>query len=407
MSHLRTLIADRIRTEGPISVAEFMRLSLYHPSYGYYARASRRTGRAGDFFTSVDVGPVFGELLARQFAEMWEIVQPAAGCRPPAAFDSNPNPESRTPNPEFFDLVEAGAGSGRLARDVLDALALHHPALYSRVRLHLVEIAAAARAAQIETLGPHASTLVFSSESLPKSVTGVIFANELLDALPTHAVVMAKEGLREVFIDVKSADGNDPEFVEFGGEPSTPELERYLAAAGVQLEPGWHAEINLEAPAWIRQAARSLQRGFLMLLDYGHEAAALYSTSHSAGTLTTFQHHTSGNRASMLQDPGEHDITAHVDLTTVTRTAEAAGLGTLGRLDQTYFLLGLGLAGMLDERRLLEAPALSEVEGLKKRLALKTLMLPGGLGSTLKVLIFGKDVGIPKLKGLSYRVRLT
>ena len=406
MSHLRTLIADRIRAEGPISVAEFMRLSLYHPAYGYYARASRRTGRAGDFFTSVDVGPVFGELLARQFAEMWEVL------RSSHASTGSDEPEARSPKPEarFFDLVEAGAGSGRLARDVLDALARHHPELYSRVRLHLVEIAAAARAVQIETLGPHASTLVFSSESLPKSVTGVIFANELLDALPTHAVVMTEEGLREVFIDVKSADGNDSEFVESEGGPSTPELERYLAAAGAQLEPGWRAEINLEAPAWIRQAARSLQRGFLMLLDYGHEAAALYSASHSAGTLTTFQHHTSGSRAAMLQDPGEHDITAHVDLTTVTRTAEAVGLVTLGRLDQTYFLLGLGLAEMLDGEPFDGAqgrPFDIDQTALKKRLGLKTLMLPGGLGSTLKVLIFGKDVGRPKLKGLSYKIRLT
>jgi SAM-dependent MidA family methyltransferase len=464
MSRLRTLIADRIRTEGPISVAEFMRLSLYHPSDGYYARASRRTGRAGDFFTSVDVGPVFGELLARQFAEMWEIV--AAG--------RSPIPD---PTPPSFDLVEVGAGSGRLARDVLDALARHRPELSSRVRLHLVEIAAAARAAQVETLGPHASTLMFSSDSLPERVSGVIVANELLDAFPTHAVVMTEEGLREVFIDVRGAAGDDPEFLQCEREPSTPELERYLAAAAVQLEPGWRAEINLEAPAWIRQAARSLQRGFLMLLDYGHEAAELYSASHSAGTLTTFQHHTSGDLASLLQDPGEHDITAHVDLTTVTRTAEAAGLMTLGRLDQTYFLLGLGLAEMLDEpfdpstslrvngerRRTVDlargrpgdpstwlrtsrstlrpgspdSALLSSVEArrslerrrpepgggggridgeprrtidqtaLRKRLALKTLMLPGGLGSTLKVLIFGKDVGRPTLRGLSYKVRLT
>jgi len=111
MSQLRALIADRIRTTGPISVAEFMRLSLYHPDYGYYARASRRTGRAGDFFTSVDVGSVFGELLARQFAEMAAIIG---------------GPQSRIPTPESpqgsFDLVEAGAGSGRLARDVLTRL---------------------------------------------------------------------------------------------------------------------------------------------------------------------------------------------------------------------------------------------------------------------------------------------
>ena len=381
MNPLRGLIADRIRATGPISLAEYMGLSLYHPSLGYYARASRRTGRTGDFFTSVDVGPVFGELLARQFAEMWRILQeqPAAGGR----------------RPVDFDLVEAGAGSGRLARDILDAAASHHRDFYDIVRLHLVEIAPAARAAQRDTLGPHVSKLASSSESVPDSVCGVMFANELLDALPTHAVVMREDGLREIFVDLQG-----DELIERELEPSTPQIARQLAQAGGRLEPGWRAEINLEATAWIRRAARSLSRGFLLVMDYGHEAQELYSVTHSAGTLMTFHQHTSDERESLLRDPGERDMTAHVDLTTMARTAEGEGLLTLGRLDQTYFLLGLGLAEMLD------APQFDRAS-LKRRLALKTLMLPGGLGSTLKVLIFGKEVGRPALKGLSYRIRLT
>jgi SAM-dependent MidA family methyltransferase len=383
---LRTLIADRIRAAGPISVAEYMRLALYHPAHGYYARASRRTGRAGDFFTSIDVGPAFGELLARQFAEMWDILD--AGL---------PNPEPRTPNPESrpFHLVEAGAGSGRLARDVLDAAARCHTDFYGRVRLHLVEVSPTARAAQEDTLGPHAPLLASSAETLGRGVRGVIVANELLDALPTHTVVMREQGLRELFVDLADDPSGTAPFVEREMETSTPELARYLGRANVRLEPGWRAEINLEAVEWTRRAAAALDRGFLVIIDYGHEAAELYSAAHSAGTLTTFHRHTSGDSATLLQDPGEHDITAHVDLTTVTRTAEAAGLETLGRLDQTYFLLGLGLADMLAQA------------SLKQRLALKTLMLPGGLGSTLKVLIFGKNVGTPKLRGLSYRERMT
>jgi len=377
MNPLRTLIADRIRANGPISVAEYMSLALYHPSHGYYARASCRTGRAGDFFTSVDIGPVFGELLARQFAEMQQIVrEPEAQSAEPGARRPTPEAhslaESRIPGPESrsFDLAEAAAGSGRLARDILDAAARHHPELYDTVRLHLIETAPAARTAQIETLGPHASKLVSSSASLPESITGVIFANELLDALPTHAVVMREDGLREIFVDVRNeasprTDQSRPhtigessvpgpgehhqvELVEREREPSTRDLGRYLDRAGVRLEPGWRAEINLEASAWIRQAARSLRRGFLMLIDYGHEAADLYSATHSAGTLATFRQHTHGDRGSLLQDPGECDMTAHVDLTTLARTAEAEGLVTLGRLDQTYFLLGLGLAEMIE-----------------------------------------------------------
>jgi len=385
---LRDLIGERIRANGPISVAEYMRLALYHPSLGYYARAVRRTGRAGDFLTSVDVGPVFGELLARQFAEMWQIL------------DSRPQaPHSAPPG---FDLVEAAAGNGRLARDILDAAARHHARFYERVRLSLVEVGSAARAGQAATLGPHASRLARSAATLPDAVEGAIFANELLDALPVHTVVMRGNGLREVFIDQEGSAGA---FVEREMPPSTPDLVTHLERAGACLEPGWRADVSLEAPAWIAEAARALRRGFLVVIDYGYDAADLYSAAHRDGTLATFLRHTSGDRASALQDPGDRDITAHVDLTAVTRAAEAAGLTALGRLDQTYFLLGLGLDGLLEGDAARTAPF--DAAALKRRLALKTLMLPGGLGSTLKVLVFGRDVGTPALKGLSFGGRMT
>ena len=374
---LRELIADRIRTSGPISFAEFMDISLYHPELGYYARAAQKTGRAGDFFTSVDVGPIFGGLLAKQFAEMWRLLSPTA----------------QGPRPKAFDLVEAGAGSGRLARDILDAAQKHDVEFYSAIRLSLVEPSPTARAAQIETLGPHASLLTHSSTTLPGEVYGVIYANELLDALPTHAVVMTDNGLREVFIDVDSSRSSaQARFVERFDEPSTPRLAEYLARAGAEMRVGWRTEVNLNAEEWTKNAAAALRRGFIVLIDYGHDERELYSTSHSAGTLTSYKQHS--QLADFLQEPGETDITAHVDLTAVTRAAEHSGLDVLARLDQTYFMLGLGI---------------TELEGLSlhQRLAMKTLLLPGGLGSTHKVLIFGKGVGRPTLKGCSYRVRLT
>jgi SAM-dependent MidA family methyltransferase len=370
MSALSELIADRIRSSGPISFAEYMELSLYHPTLGYYARAPQRTGRAGDFFTSVDVGPIFGQLLARQFGEMRHILQS-----------------------EQFDLVEAGAGSGRLARDILDAAQRDDPEFYSAVRLSLVESSASARAAHADTLGPHAPLLDHSGAALPQTITGVVFANELLDALPTHVAVMTDNGLREVFVDVGPDHGESAsQFVERLDELSTPRIAQYLARAGAEMRVGWRAEVTLAAEDWIRQASVSLQQGFLVLVDYGHEEQELFSASHATGTLTSFAMHTASN--DVLDDPGERDITAHVDLTAVTRAAEQSGLDVIARLDQTYFLLGLGL------------PQLEHLT-LKQRLAMKTLLLPGGLGSTHKVLIFGKGVGRPSLMGASYRVRLT
>ena len=390
MSLLCELIADLIRRGGPIRFAEFMELSLYHPELGYYARAAQKTGRAGDFFTSVDVGAIFGELLAKQFAEMWRVMENGeSGVG--RGFSQN---SAKTPPDPVFDLVEAGAGNGRLARDVLDAARRVDPEFYSAIRLSLIEQSPAARAAQRKTLGPHAALLGHSAVELPEDVRGVIFANELLDALPTHAVAMTRDGLREVFVDLapSTSSRRSGHFVERLQKPSTPRIADYLARAGAVMPQGARAEVNLAAEDWLKRAATNLRKGFVLIIDYGHEEAELYGGAHATGTLTSFKHHT--QMADFLQEPGECDITAHVDLTAMTHTAERAGLDVLGRLDQTYFLLGLGIA---------------DLDGmpLKQRLALKTLLLPGGLGSTHKVLIFGKDVGRPALKGLSYRIRLT
>jgi len=184
------------------------------------------------------------------------------------------------------------------------------------------------------------------------------------------------------------------------GPPSTPALEAYLGRVGAVLEVGWRAEINLAALDWISDAARRLRRGFIILIDYGHEARELYSASHSAGTLTSFAGHRSmgtesgGAMPAWLTDPGERDITAHVDFTSVRAAAEAEGLTTIAFLDQTYFLMGL-----LD--------ALSNPQSAIRNPQLKTLILPGGLGSTMKVLILSKGVGAPALKGTSFKVRVT
>jgi SAM-dependent MidA family methyltransferase len=388
-------IADVIRERGPLTVAAFMDVALYDRDLGYYARAVRRSGRAGDFFTSVDVGPVFGELLELQIAEMASIL------------------ESRIPNPESpFDLVEAGAGNGRLSADILRAAHRRDPWLYERTRLHLADASASARAAERTTLagGPGnvdvVDRLVSSSESLPSSFEGVLIANELLDALPVHQVVMRADGLREVYVDV-----SDGRLVTREGPVSTPALAAYLDRLGVALEPGWRVEINLRASDWIRDVARRLRRGFVILIDYGHEARELYSPTHAGGTLTTFARHTmagpesSPGSPSWLAHPGEQDITAHVDFTSVRAAAEDEGLTTLGFLDQTYFLLGLANLENLEHRG---NPAnLANPENLKQRLALKTLLMPGGLGSTHKVMILSKGVGTPALQGCSYKMRVT
>jgi SAM-dependent MidA family methyltransferase len=401
-------LAALLRERAPLTVAAFMELALYDPQHGYYARAARRSGRAGDFFTSVDVGPLFGELLELQIAEMAALLaappeKATAERAETAEIIQNLSASSANSAVAFpryaaraLDLVEAGAGNGRLAADILRAATDRDPAFYDSIRLHLVEASAAARAAQRETLGDAAGRLVSSTPDLPDRFEGVLIANELLDALPTHQVVMRDDGLKEVYVEAGAR------LVE--AAPSTPALQSYLDRLGVTLEPGWRVEINLRAIEWIRAAARRLARGFMILIDYGHDARELYSASHSAGTLTTFaDHRSAGAEASAaappwLRDPGERDITAHVDFTSVRAAAEDEGLTPLGFLDQTYFLLGLveHFAGARSAQALAERSA-----------ALKTLILPGGLGSTMKVLMLGRGVGTPRLAGCSFKVRVT
>jgi SAM-dependent MidA family methyltransferase len=381
-------IPDLIRERGPLTVAAFMELALYDPQSGYYASTAQRSGRAGDFFTSVDVGPLFGALLAIQIAEM-------------ARF-AHTKDTPHTKEGPGFDLVEAGAGNGRLSADILSALAVRDPEVYDTTRLHLVEASGAARTAQRPVLGEHAARLVGASPTLPQAFRGVLIANELLDAFPVHQVVMRGGRLREIYVRV---DRGGQLFLR-EGDLSTPALAAYFDRLGVRLEEGWRAEVNLQAVDWIRQAVERLERGFIILIDYGHEANDLYSVSHSAGTLTTFSRHQTagGGEDPWLQDPGGRDITAHVDFTSVREAAEAAGAIVLGLLDQTYFVMGLLTAGRTGADAVPDVVAGGERE---KRRALKTLLMPGGLGSTMKVLILGKGVGKPALAGLSYRVRLT
>ncbi len=374
----RGLVAESIRQKGPLTVAQYMELALYAPEVGYYSRRVQASGREGDFYTSVDVGPLFGRLLAFQFAEMARAL----------ASDGDDAPLT-------IDLVEAAAGNGRLSRDILDAAEVHHRWFYDRVALHLVERSASARAAHADGLGPHAGKLRSSCDHLPARITGVVFANELLDALPAHQVEMTADGLREIYVDL---DGD--RLVDRAGPLSTPSLDRYLDQVGVRLDVGTRAEINLDAQNWVRDAAARLASGYLVIIDYGYPAAELYGPHRSRGTLSTFARHQldgpgapPGRAPAWLADPGSRDITAHVDFTGIQKAAEGAGLTLAGVTDQTHLLMNIAASsGLLDE--------LNASERVKERLALKTLVVPGGLGSTHSVIVFASGGVGTKLTGL-------
>jgi SAM-dependent MidA family methyltransferase len=367
---LNDIIASRIARQGRITFADFMAACLYEPGLGYYTSPGRKVGAEGDFYTSITVHASYGRVVAREIAQMWRNMG----------------------SPSGFTLVECGAGNGRLACDIVDFLAEREPEMYRTLRLVLVEQEPSLESAQREMLAVHIDRLSWLSpdEFASSSFTfsGCLYSNELIDALPTHRVVMTSDGLKEIYVTCK-----DSEFAEEAGEPSTPELEAYLKRVAVELHPGQQAEVNLNAPQWLASAARALQRGFILTIDYGYPAEELYTPLRKLGTLLCYyRHQTEENPYLRL---GLQDITAHVDFTTLINCGEVVGLQNVWFGEQYRFLMS---AGIIEELEDLERSDISDEEKLRLRLTFKKLIVPqGGMGDTFRVLLQSKGVDNPQL----------
>src|SRR6266853_2283318 len=366
---LAAVLAARIRTGGPIPFAEFMRECLYHPEHGYYSHLPVR--RHEDYYTSVDVHAIFGRLIARQLAEMWDLL-------------GSPRP---------FLAVESGAGTGQLAANILDFAARELPAFYAATKYLAVERSAARRAEHPAALASHeAKGRVSSSAEIPADLpAGCVFSNEMLDALPTHCVLMEGGELREVYVGLEGS-----KFIEVLREPSTPAIDEYVREQGIALQDGQQAEACLEACRWIEDAGRAIGRGFVLTIDYGHEARTLYDERHNRGTLLAYSDHRVTEK--VLDAPGEQDLTSHVNFTALQGWGRRSGLERTGLVTQSQFLVALGRANEFAD---LYEPGQSEVEKLRARLLLKNLIHPEGLGEKFQVLIQHKGIENPSLTGLS------
>jgi len=229
---------------------------------------------------------------------------------------------------------------------------------------------------------------------IPSAIpAGCIFSNELLDALPTHRVAMKEGALRETYVDV-DVDGN--EFIELLRDPSTPKLGEYFQEQGIALQEGWQGEVCLDVCEWIENAGRALQRGFVLSIDYGHEARALYDERHNRGTLLAYRNHVVTEN--ILDAPGEQDLTSHVNFTAVDLWGRRASLVRTGLVTQSQFLVALGRGNEFAD---LYEPGQTEMEKLRARLLLKNLIHPEGLGEKFQVLIQHKGIEAPRLTGLS------
>ncbi len=216
-----------------------------------------------------------------------------------------------------------------------------------------------------------------------------LFSNELLDALPVHRVVREGGNLREIYVALGESG-----FYEQFGPVSSPELDDYLSQQGITLQEGQQAEICLAACRWIEEAGRALERGFVLTIDYGHEARELYDERHMRGTLLAYYRHRAGE--DYFRAPGQQDLTAHVNFTALDLWGRRAGLVRNGFTSQTNFLLALARHSDFAD---LQPEGATEAEQTRRRLLFKTLIYPEGMGETFQVFAQHKGIESPKLAG--------
>ena len=288
-------IRRRIAETGPITFAEFMDVALYWPDGGYYYRGDP-IGGSGDYYTSPLAHPAFGALLAVQLFQMWRLLE----------------------RPSSFHVIEPGAGSGGLCRDII-TFASHLPDGFRDSLRYVCVDRGIAWEEGVSEAGVHRVV----STGLPfQPVEGCVLSNELLDAFPVHQVIGQGGVLKEVYVTV---DGDSLTTVV--GEPSTTRLANRLDSLGISLQEGQTAEVNLGLDRWVEEASQTLSRGFVLTVDYGRTAADLYSAEHRfRGTLTTFYRHTQTDAP--LQRIGRQDMTAQVDFSSLIELGRRQGLET-------------------------------------------------------------------------------
>ncbi len=329
MSPLEEAIREEIGRDGPIPFRRFMEFALYHSEHGYYRRARDPFGVKGDFFTNSQLQPVFGRLLAQRIAQ-WQ---------------------KKMGSPAGFTVVEMGAGRGETLEEVRKALP-------------------GARSVGVDRAGGE----------LPARLSGVIYSNELFDALPVHFVTRRDSEVVEILV-----DATDDGFSWVEGGHSDPLLAEYVDRYAPALADGRKIEINLAALEELERIANALECGFVLTIDYGYTAEELARGRFPDGSLMSYQRHQA--QEDVLREPGERDITSHVNFTALEERGRDFGLESMGLISQAQFLLNVGEADQFQTA----LAASDEREAIRLRMQLKSLLF--GMGETFRVLVQRKAEG--------------
>ncbi|MCC6703508.1 MAG: SAM-dependent methyltransferase [Thermomicrobiales bacterium] len=366
-------LRERIAEAGPITFAEFMGTALYDGEHGYYRRHERRPGRGGDFLTAPEATPLFGITLARQIAECWE----------------------RLGSPERFTIREYGAGIGGLAYDILAGLSDASPEAFAASDYRLVDVNDAQLAGALDAmaevgLGAKVSAELADGQPL-EPITGVVLANEVADAIPAHRFIQTEDGVREMLVGWR-----DGWFVDVEGsvsEAAAAPLQAVLEE--VAFSPGDRFEVSPQAGAWFAEAAKGLERGYALIIDYGYPVAELYAPSRRAGLIRGYFEHTVTDEP--YRRVGSQDLTTHVDFTALERAGMTAGLTLAGLTTQADLLAALGLGEFLVAMQRDSEMTLEQY--LATQAAVLRLIDPGGLGR-FRVLAMARNAPVePPLRG--------
>ncbi len=331
-------VRRRIAERGRVTFAEFSELALYNPAGGYYTGESHN-----DYFTSPEVHPAFGALLARLAHRVWNLLE----------------------RPSRFDVVELGSGGGQLAQDFTSYASGLCPSFGSKVNYLAIDRAGSGR----QTARRDFEQLIASGVPL-RHVNGFVMSNELVDSFPVHRFEIRDGAVHEVYVTLAG-----DELVEELGEPSTPLIEERLASIDGLLFDGLRGELNLGIRPLMKQVAGALASGVVLTIDYGHEARELYSPVRKTGTLQTYRRHLFGSEP--YCNIGKQDITAHVDFSALEDEGSAAGFRTLGLTTQENALEALGLGGVFRQSGWAALPPSMRA---RNRLAVEELVQPDGLG---------------------------
>ncbi len=348
-------IASEIDASGGwISFARYMELALHHPGLGYYGGGSHKFGEAGDFITAPELTPLFGQTLAVQVGQ---IMAHSSAV-----------------------VLEVGAGSGRLAVDLLRAL---EEAGQSVRRYLILELSGELRARQKQTLtdtAPEFLDRVAWLDRLPERFSGCVVANELLDAMPVHALAWRPQGLMERGV-TRSGDG-----FGWSERPASPMLATF--AAELPVAGSMESEIGLAARSWVSEWGQRLKLGAILLIDYGLPRHEYYYAGRNRGTLRCHYRHRSHENPFWW--PGLCDITTHVDFTAIAEAGHAADLDVLGYTTQANFLVNCGLGQRLAARREEDSASALRAAG-----AVQVLVSANEMGELFKVIALGRGVSEP------------